>query len=1079
MNDPGSTRAVFAAGDYAGVAMYGDRATWQHRAARAIVLGTPETLAAAANDPEPEARLHHGAALWIQGDEDGALGVLRGVDLPHARDLAQIIARPRIQVLAQLPWIRGAATDLVAGAAADPKFEVRNVSYHPEDLRNQPYADVRRFLDADFDPDFYLCAMVEWHHLPVNLRALSCPIIGHIADHDLHIQTLAPWLPQFDELLVTDRSEWLDVQGLTAGAVSSFPKVFGLSADLGALPDRERYLDFFVSGTMLDAFHPDKAKLMHELLSIPEIDLRIVRGFAGAEAYNALLTASKASFTYVRRPGAMPTRGLEALAMGCAVALQEESVLNLFVGADEGVANWGPESGSLSDCVQRILRRWDEFGPAARRGAERVRELFDMRRVASQYLRFVTFRASAPRAARPAVAAAAPAQKRLCVHRTWLPDSPVARRHAMQASFEHLRGELVQRPAATTINDMARELLCEFGWYANRRESEADENLLRDDALSLLEKGQRTFPDHLALRFNLVRAALHHGEPRARGRALQLAYDTVTAAIDWQVDAMDDVMPFDFFSDLFNYRDYVTLATRRTRGEALPTRAFVDLMLASLWGYLARKTGKVEFHERAVGLDPGFARYAFDLAAALLERNGVGDAERAIARLEQLAVGSVMFPEALERLETLRLAGASVTCDARVLRRLHEDTIDTRVRLGELFALERRERRQAAQLPTMVTGRDGSPRLTVLLALAGDARQLSQMLALLPLQSISDRLEVVVGLDANDAAAAAMLAAYGGAAMRLRAVEIAPGASWAARLNACLAAATAPLCTIAMPGDCFRPDAFERLSDELDAHPEAAIACASEGWTEREVASFRFDAVVLIAARPRFTRRRQFETDCVGLHPVWRRSLHERHGGFDAAFGAAAEYEFWLRATGDVEVRQRREVTAISWQRASWRGLREAVADRAAAERARQRHWNTTAGTAPPAGFRPDLPSVLYSPSIRTEAETHLRLGLSSIAAAQQAGMTEDFYGTALMHGDLVTAELMLRTCVNAHPTLLSARLALHRFLSTYGSDEAVEVLREGLDHDLYAQQLRAQLARSGAGAPPPTHSKELEPCLP
>ncbi|MCR9245687.1 MAG: hypothetical protein NXI31_11700 [bacterium] len=321
------TAAVFAAGDYAGAAMFGDPVTWQWRAARAMLLGEGAPMSALASDTEPEARLHFGAARWIHGDDAGALEVLDECELPHARGLARLIRRERIQVLAQLPCMRGSQWDLMAAAESDPRFEIRNVGYAVEGVRNQPYADVRRFLDADFVPDFYVSAMVEWHHLPPNLQQLQCPILGHIADHDLHVQTLQPWLGLFDELVVTDRSEWLDVQNLSPGLgsarpVTSFPKVFGLPTDLPAIPEGERFLDFFVSGTMLDDYHPDKAALMHELLSIPDIRLRVVRGHAGVEAYHALLGASQASFTYVRRPGALPTRGLESLAMGCALATQ-------------------------------------------------------------------------------------------------------------------------------------------------------------------------------------------------------------------------------------------------------------------------------------------------------------------------------------------------------------------------------------------------------------------------------------------------------------------------------------------------------------------------------------------------------------------------------------------------------------------------------------------------------------------------------------------------------------------------------------------------------------------------------------
>ncbi|MBL8751792.1 MAG: glycosyltransferase, partial [Planctomycetes bacterium] len=523
------TRAVFAAADYAGVAMHGDPSTWQFQAARALLLGDTASLRALADCREPEARLHLAAARWIHGDEARARRELAQIDLEHARRLLALLDQPRIRVLAQLPWVDGAMTDLGGGLRHDPRFELRTLGHRTGDVRNPPYADVRTALADGFTPDFYLAAMVEWQHLPPNLQLLRCPLFGNLADHDLHIQTIRPWLDLFDELCVTDRTEWLDVQGLGRGTTTSFPKVFGLPANLAPIPSGPRHLDFFVSGTMLDPYHPDKARVLHELLGMPAIDLRVVRGFTGQMAFHALLAASKASFTFVRRPGAMPTRGLESVALGCAVAVQAESSLRLWLGHEHGVVPYGGERGELAAAVRTILDHHDHFGPAARRGAERVRTEFAMPVVASQYFRFLAFRATAPRAARTPVDTSTWTQKRLCVSRTWLPDDPTVRRRTMQANFRRLSERFRLRPDARTLVDMARELLCEYVHYERKKAVEANERALLADAIGLLEKCVQKWPDHLAARFLLVRTRWHHGDARQRLQALQLAFDTVDA----------------------------------------------------------------------------------------------------------------------------------------------------------------------------------------------------------------------------------------------------------------------------------------------------------------------------------------------------------------------------------------------------------------------------------------------------------------------------------------------------------------------------------------------------------------------
>jgi len=125
--------------------------------------------------------------------------------------------------------------------------------------------------------------------------------------------------------------------------------------------------------------------------------------------------------TYVRHPTASPTRGLEALAMGCAVIVQQGSMLTLFVGEPEGVLTYNLEAENLGMAIRQILDRWPEYRRRAARGAELVRREFAPARVASQYFRFLTFLAARPRGRRMPYADGLH-QKRLVLKDGWLPD---------------------------------------------------------------------------------------------------------------------------------------------------------------------------------------------------------------------------------------------------------------------------------------------------------------------------------------------------------------------------------------------------------------------------------------------------------------------------------------------------------------------------------------------------------------------------------------------------------------------------------------------------------------------------------
>jgi hypothetical protein len=127
-----------------------------------------------------------------------------------------------------------------------------------------------------------------------------------------------------------------DVARLVKRPVSTFPKAFGLGKSLPCPPTGPRPVDVFISGTAMHPYHPDKARLLHQVLAMPEPAVRFVNGFLAPDRYLELLGQTKIGFTYVRHPGAMPTRGLESLAMG-RIAVQEGSALQIFLGENEGV----------------------------------------------------------------------------------------------------------------------------------------------------------------------------------------------------------------------------------------------------------------------------------------------------------------------------------------------------------------------------------------------------------------------------------------------------------------------------------------------------------------------------------------------------------------------------------------------------------------------------------------------------------------------------------------------------------------------------------------------------------------------
>jgi hypothetical protein len=660
----GSTTAErFARGEYATVARYGGEQEWQTYAALGLIGKTPAALDGLARFAHPEAAFYAAVARWIGGENESVVQLLEQIPTDHARNLLALLRKPIIEVLAQWPWRREGCTDLLTGAAADPRFHVRNISFHPDDLPNKPYADVRDFCANGATPDFYICSMVEWHLVPPNLQQLGCPLFGQTADYDLHIQTVYPWLNFFDALLVTDPSEWQDVSRLVRVPVYTFPKSFGVPNGLPPLRQGSREIDVYLSGTLLHPYHPEKAQLLHQLLDVADLRVKVLNGFKMPSEYYNELSSSKICITYVRHPTALPTRGLEALAMGCALLVQDDSVLTLFTGAEQGVQTYELGRNDLPALVQRIARHWPEYARKAEAGARVVREEFALARVASQYLRFLTFLAAQPRAPRVLHGSEGVYQKRCVLQKGWLPSDDLLESPVLLSMAVHTERQLQAALSQETVSphaflDRAREAV-----LANYHRAEAG-RIPTWQWLAFLQKVYREvrerFPRCLVARFNAIRVMLHFGSDELVAEALNLLDDTLRLpAGEWRIDAMEDVFPWDFFPQFFNYRSYFDRVTaHKMQGDEVEAN-LCRLILASLHAYRGFYPSShgvyscsLDDYQSAAALDDDFPYYRLWYAEQLLRR-GL-DEDRALAErlLQELARDTLVFQEAYEMLES-------------------------------------------------------------------------------------------------------------------------------------------------------------------------------------------------------------------------------------------------------------------------------------------------------------------------------------------------------------------------------------------------------------------------------------------
>lgn len=623
-----TTGRLFEAGVLTDAALRLDDRDWRKHAALGLLGFTGEAEAGLATADHDEARFYHAAALWIGRREDEAARLLEKLPQPHARRLLALIRKRRINVLSFMPGSRPGPFILADGGRYDPKFNVRNVSFEPCDVSNSLYADVHRLYDRHSVPDLMVCQMVEWHFLPPNLRTLPCTLIGHTSDFDLQIQAAHPWLAQFDVVLTLDSTERDKLVGTIPAPIYTFPNAFAVPPGTpGRRNPRERPIDVLITGTVYGSFHPDKMRVLQRVLEMEDANTVSYNGFLSPAHYQGLLRRSKCVIAFVRHPGTMPTRALDGLGAGCVSLVQDKSILQLYIPPGNGLLPYDPEDPThLTSQIRAVLADYDRFHWEAEQGRLGGLDRFRPATVASQYYRFCTVIAALrpPPAERPPSPSPWLLQKRPCCYKCWLPDSREL--HELVREYDERVETLVEQgaPAHALHNGTAREYLA-FLAQETRHVVDAKVNWnLYHKAVRHLDWAVEADPLRLVPAFNRIRALLHFGNERDAVRGLAMAKEVIARGPDgYTVDAVDDVMPYDFFSDQFDYRVYFELILAAQRAPTAEERQAVEagmktLIVAALHHYVGRKERCLDPLRQAVRLAPGFQPYRMELVRALL-----------------------------------------------------------------------------------------------------------------------------------------------------------------------------------------------------------------------------------------------------------------------------------------------------------------------------------------------------------------------------------------------------------------------------------------------------------------------------
>jgi len=201
------------------------------------------------------------------------------------------------------------------------------------------------------------------------------------------------------------------------------------------------------------------------------------------------------------------------------------------------------------------------------------------------------------------------------------------------------------------LNDLARERI-----LAHYHDPHSEQPQWLDDVVAPLERAIGCSPTALVPRFNLARVLLHFGGPGQVRKAIALLDDTLGYPdTHWQVDLLDDVLPWDFCSSWFDYRSYFDEVMRAIGSPNPAGHELTAIILASMTHYRARYADEVpgsrsslECAMDAVRLNPGFAEYVLYCCRLLVSRGKEHDVAEAHRQLERLARRSTRMLEILD-----------------------------------------------------------------------------------------------------------------------------------------------------------------------------------------------------------------------------------------------------------------------------------------------------------------------------------------------------------------------------------------------------------------------------------------------
>lgn len=96
--------------------------------------------------------------------------------------------------------------------------------------------------------------------------------------------------------------------------------------------------------------------------------------------------------------------------------------------------------------------------------------------------------------------------------------------------------------------------------------------------------------------------------------------------------------------------------------------------------------------------------------------------------------------------------------------------------------------------------------------------------------------------------------------------------------------------------DGFTYEALEKKVKTLDENPDIDVVYSDFYWVKSPVSSFYTIKDATVCHKMDFSLRALAMESLPNCHPMWRKSMHEKYGYFDATYFSTGDYEMWIRA---------------------------------------------------------------------------------------------------------------------------------------------------------------------------------------